>query len=65
MVFILFSVKKDRFYKTKGCVITDLGSANGTYVNGKKIPPNQPVWLKNGMIVKIGMNTFKFAEREE
>lgn len=49
----------------KGFVITDLGSANGTYVNGKKIPPNQPVWLKNGMIVKIGMNTFKLAEREE
>ena len=48
-----------------GFAITDLSSANGTYVNGKKIPPNQPIWLKNGMIVRIGMNAFEFGEREE
>jgi YD repeat-containing protein len=38
----------------KGPVITDMGSTNGTYVNGKQIRPNEPVLLKPGDSVQFG-----------
>ncbi len=38
--------------------ITDLGSANGTRLNGKKISPHTPQSLENGDIVSLGK--FKF-----
>lgn len=34
--------------------ITDLGSANGTWVNGKKATPHHPYLLKNGDILTLG-----------
>lgn len=34
--------------------IIDLGSTNGTYLNGRKIDPNRPVTLANGDKVLIG-----------
>lgn len=34
--------------------ITDLGSANGTWHAGKKLPPNQPYPLKHGDVVHLG-----------
>ncbi len=37
-----------------GPVITDLGSTNGTYVNGQKIKANDPVLLKPGDTVRFG-----------
>lgn len=41
----LYSVNKKLFIK-------DLGSSNGTYVNGKRI--SKPVWLKKGDKVSLG-----------
>jgi phage tail-like protein len=37
-----------------GCQLTDLGSANGTLVNGERLPPNVPVKLAHGMVIEIG-----------
>lgn len=34
--------------------ITDIGSSNGTWVNGKRIPANQPAQLKHGDIFYLG-----------
>jgi phage tail-like protein len=42
-----------------GCQIMDMGSANGTRVNGEQIPPNVPVLLAHGALVDIG--TFRIA----
>ncbi len=35
-------------------IVTDLGSVNGTRVNGKKIMPNQPQPLNHGDILTLG-----------
>jgi hypothetical protein len=35
-------------------LVTDLGSVNGTRVNGKKILPNQPQPIYNGDILTLG-----------
>lgn len=34
--------------------ITDLGSVNGTYVNGKKLPAHQPRILQEGDTILLG-----------
>ncbi|MCB2178732.1 protein kinase [bacterium] len=34
--------------------ITDLGSANGTWHAGKRLPPNQPYPLKHGDVIHLG-----------
>lgn len=41
----------------QGCSVVDLGSTNGTYINGKQIPERQTVWLKDG-------DTVCFADME-
>lgn len=42
--------------------VEDLGSANGTVVNGRtRLKPQQPVALTNGDLVKIGETTLKFV----
>ncbi len=33
---------------------TDLGSTNGTFHNGRRLPPNQPVVLQDGDVLRIG-----------
>ena len=38
--------------------VQDLGSRNGTEVNGKKLTPHEPLRLVNGDVVKIGPLTF-------
>ena len=44
------------------CWIEDLGSANGTFVNGRtRLKPQEPYPLVNGDIIKIGETTLKFA----
>ncbi|HLF27216.1 MAG TPA: FHA domain-containing protein [Anaerolineae bacterium] len=37
-----------------GHVLTDLGSTNGTYVNGRRLDPNAGVTLQPGDVVQIG-----------
>jgi hypothetical protein len=42
--------------------IEDLGSANGTFVNGRtRLKPQEPYPLVNGDVLKIGETTLKFA----
>src|SRR5512147_997758 len=36
------------------CSLVDLGSANGTRLNGQKLTPNVPVTLKHGDSLQIG-----------
>src|SRR5215216_1306065 len=36
------------------CQIADLGSANGTRVNGQKLTPQVPILLKPGDSIQIG-----------
>lgn len=38
----------------KTCRVTDLGSANGTLVNGEKLEPNTPLLIKSGAKISIG-----------
>jgi hypothetical protein len=35
-------------------VVMDLGSANGTYVNGKRLPPNTERLLNHGDVIALG-----------
>lgn len=44
-----------------GYAITDLGSANGTYINQRRIPAHQPFWLKIGMNVGLGELAFELS----
>lgn len=37
-----------------GNAVVDLGSANGTFINGLQIPPNQPMPLKHGDVIRVG-----------
>ena len=36
------------------CEITDLGSSNGTYLNGERILPSNPHELKSGTVIQLG-----------
>ncbi|MBN1865044.1 MAG: FHA domain-containing protein [Victivallales bacterium] len=42
--------------------LKDLGSTNGTRLNGSKITPNEPVRLNQGDKIRIGQQTMLFAE---
>ncbi len=46
---------------TDSVTVQDLGSRNGTEVNGKKLAPNQPVTLKTGDLIKVGTLTFAIS----
>lgn len=35
-------------------LITDLGSSNGTFLNGKRIPPNTRIAASIGDIIQLG-----------
>jgi VWFA-related protein len=45
-------------------VVIDLGSANGTWVNGQRIPPNQPVRLAPGAVIGLGPDTQLVLEQK-
>ena len=48
---------------TQGTVryqIIDIGSSNGTFVNGQKLSPNHPFWLTSGNIIRIGSQEWTF-----
>jgi phage tail-like protein len=36
------------------CLVTDLGSANGTYLNGERLTPDAPTPLLHGSVLEIG-----------
>jgi hypothetical protein len=38
----------------QGLLITDLGSVNGTRLNGQKLPPNKPHLVNHGDILTLG-----------
>ncbi len=44
-------------------VITDVGSANGTYINGQRLDWNVPRLLRNGDTIRIGDTTFTYEVR--
>ena len=43
-----------------GCRLTDLGSTNGTSVNGLRLEANQPQAVVDGDEVQIGQSTYRF-----
>jgi hypothetical protein len=38
----------------KSCVVKDLGSANGTFINNRRSPPNQPTLVNHGDELRFG-----------
>jgi hypothetical protein len=36
------------------CMIEDLGSANGTFINSRQVPPNQPTAINPGDELRLG-----------
>jgi pSer/pThr/pTyr-binding forkhead associated (FHA) protein len=42
-----------KIVKTTGWHIQDMGSTNGTFYNGSRLPPNAPYPLVNGTTIKI------------
>src|ERR1043165_4231222 len=60
------SSKHARFDRPPGALhLTDLGSTNGTVVNGRKIEPNSPLELKPGDKVMIGLYQLGVIASEE
>ena len=41
--------------------ITDLQSANGTYVNRVRLQPNQPQPIKNGDVIRLANSDFQVS----
>jgi hypothetical protein len=52
-------------YDGKNFAINDLGSSNGTYVDGTAVPAGQPRKLRDGAQVKLGEETFLFSTEEK
>jgi predicted component of type VI protein secretion system len=48
---------------TQGYLLSDLGSVNGTFVNGQRLISNIPYVLKVGDTIRIGQMTFCFHVR--
>lgn len=44
-----------------GTYLTDLGSTNGTTINGEKLTPNERQLLLDGDEIQIGQNTYRFS----
>ena len=43
----------------KGYIVTDLNSANGTYVNQKRLVSNQEALLQDGDVLRLANSDFK------
>lgn len=43
-------------------MLEDLGSGNGSFLNGKQLPANTPTALKNGDRIKLGPIKFRFED---
>jgi len=52
-------------YDGKSFAISDLGSSNGTYVDGTAVPAGQPRKLRDGAQVKLGEEMFLFSTEEK
>mmetsp|Transcript_36802 Transcript_36802/g.54999 ORF Transcript_36802/g.54999 Transcript_36802/m.54999 type:complete len:234 (-) Transcript_36802:143-844(-) len=50
-----FEVKKKKFY------FTDTGSTNGSIYEGKDLEPNEPLELKDGMVIKVGVSMLRIT----
>jgi phage tail-like protein len=46
-----------------GCRIIDLDSANGTYLNGKRLEPNLPLPLKHEDVIRIGEYELHYLQK--
>jgi len=47
-------------------LLSDLGSTNGTFVNGRQIDPrNGPVSLRHGDVIRMGTHAFKLKHMDE
>ncbi len=40
--------------------LTDVGSSNGTFINGQRIPTQQPFWLGPGVVIRLGDEEWVF-----
>lgn len=54
---LLIREKNQRYY------LEDLGSANGTFLNGVKIDPNEPIELQNNDKIGVGFIQFIFVDK--
>jgi two-component system cell cycle response regulator len=53
-------------YQAPIVLISDLGSTNGTFVNGRRIQPRTgPVSLQHGDVVRVGTHAFKLKHLDE
>ena len=43
--------------------LTDLGSANGTFINGYRLTPQAPYWLRHGDHIRMGQVVLAFSVR--
>ena len=48
----------------QGYTITDLGSTNGTYVNGQRLTANVPCTLNPGDTIRIGTTSFTYQVKQ-
>lgn len=44
--------------------VTDLASTNGTYINGKRIPPNEAMRLESGDVIAFASVEYVFQEKD-
>ena len=51
------------FETDEGCFVEDLGSANGTFVNGEELPAKEPSLLYSGDVISIGGGELIFTEQ--
>lgn len=54
---LLIRIKNQRYY------LEDLGSANGTFLNGVKIDPNELIELQNNDKIGVGFIQFIFVDK--
>ena len=44
----------------EGIVLIDLGSTNGSFVNGVQAPPDEVVWLADGDVITLGRAVLRY-----
>jgi pSer/pThr/pTyr-binding forkhead associated (FHA) protein len=48
------------FPQPEGVVLIDLGSTNGSFVNGAQAPPDEVVWLADGDVITLGRVVLRY-----